>query len=159
MDRPLNYVRKYAPGLLGLKALTIPSLLQFAELGITYHTKPYELAPGWLLMHGDEGSLSRVAGSTAMGLARKTGKSVICGHTHRLGLQHDSHGYSGNLKHLYGFEVGNLMNLKLAGYLKLGAASWHQGFGILYVDGRTVHPVPVLVRNGKFQVDGETYVV
>lgn len=159
MDRPLNYVRKYAPGLMGLKALTIPSLLEFDRLGISYHEKPYELAPGWLLAHGDEGSMSRVPGSTAMGLARKWGMSVICGHTHRLGLQHEHATVNfKTTRALYGFEVGNLMKFTSAGYLKAGSGNWQQGFGILHVDGRNVTPVPVLLRpNGTFVVDGKTY--
>ena len=159
MDRPLNYVRQYAPGLLGLKALTIPSLLEFDRLGITYHEKPYQIAPGWLLAHGDEGSMNRTAGGTALALARKWGKSVVCGHTHKLGIQHDHMGYNHRTTGWrYGFEVGNLMNLKHAEYLKSGYANWQPGFGILQTDGRHVTPVPVFIQpNGSFVVDRVTY--
>lgn len=159
MDRPLTYVRRYAPGLMGLRALTIPGLLDLERLGIEYHEQPYELAPGWLLAHGDEGNLNTTAGGTALGLARKWGTSVVCGHTHRLGIQHDHMGH--NLKitqRRYGFEVGNLMRLKDAEYLRTGQANWQQGFGILYVSNKTVDPVPVVVRpNGSFRVEGKEY--
>lgn len=160
MDRPLTYVRKYAPGLMGLDALTVPSLLKFKELDIEYHEEPYVLAPDWVLAHGDEmGTSVRSPGGTALSLARKWGMSVVCGHTHKLGLQHDHETFNlittGNR---FGFEVGNLMNLKEASYLKAGYANWQPGFGLLFVGNRTVDPVPVLVRpDGSFQVNGYEY--
>lgn len=159
MDRPLNYVRKHAPGLLGLKALTIPSLLEFDRLEVTYHEQPYELAPGWFLLHGDEGSLIRTAGGTALGLARKIGASVVCGHTHRAGIQHEHQSVSGRVRgRLYGMEVGNLMDMRQADYLKAGTANWQQGFGILYVEARNVTPSLILIQpNGSFIVEGQTY--
>lgn len=159
MDRPLAYVRKYAPGLLGLKALTIPSLLEFERLGVTYHERPYELAPKWLLMHGDEGSLIKTPGGTAMGLARKTGFSVICGHTHKLGMQHDHDVVNSKVtRELWGVEVGNLMERAKAEYLAAGIDNWNQGFAILYVDGKTVHPALIPIKpNGTFVVEGKRY--
>lgn len=159
MDRPLAYVRNRAPGLMGLKALEVPSLLDFEKYGITYHTEPYELAPGWLLAHGDEGAYSRIPGGTAMALARKWGYSVVCGHTHKLGIQHEHMTVNGRIQtERYGFEVGNLMSFKTATYLKAGSGNWNQGFGILYVDKNRVTPSPVFVKpNGTFVVEGKTY--
>lgn len=159
MDRPLAYVRKYAPGLLGLRQLTIPSLLQFDEVGVQYHEEPYELAPRWLLMHGDEGSLIKTPGGTAMGLARKTGYSVVCGHTHRAGIQHDHDVWGSKLRtERFGMEVGNLMNRKSADYLKAGIDNWQQAFGILYVNGRNVTPSLIFIKgDGSFVVEGVRY--
>ncbi len=159
MDRPLTYVRTRAPGLMGLKALEVPSLLNFEKYGIEYHSEPYEIAPGWLIAHGDEGASSRIPGGTAMALARKWGYSVVCGHTHKLGLQHEHMSVNSKLtKERFGFEVGNLMNLKSAGYLRAGYANWQQGFGILYVEKNRVTPVPVVIKpNGTFVVEGKTY--
>lgn len=159
MDRPLTYVRNRAPGLMGLKALEVPALLDFDKYGIEYHSEPYELAPGWLIAHGDEGASSRVPGGTAMALARKWGYSVVCGHTHKLGIQHEHMAVNSKLtRERFGFEVGNLMNLKSAHYLKAGHANWQQGFGILYVEKNRVTPAPVFIRpNGTFVVEGKTY--
>ncbi|MFC7979537.1 hypothetical protein ACFUT3_30430 [Streptomyces cinereoruber] len=159
MDRPLTYVRNRAPGLMGLKALEVPSLLDFEKYGITYHEEPYEIAPGWMLAHGDEGASSRLPGGTALALARKWGYSVVCGHTHKLGIQHDHMSVNGRVtKERWGFEVGNLMNFKSATYLKAGSGNWTQGFGILYVEKNRVTPVPVFIRpNGSFVVEGDTY--
>ncbi|MDG9711133.1 hypothetical protein [Streptomyces sp. DH10] len=158
-DRPMNYLRQYAPGFMGYEALTFPAMMQFEQLGVTYHEEPWEIAPGWLLAHGDEGGQNRTPGGTALGLARRWGYSVVCGHTHKLGLQHDHDVVNGRItRHRYGFEVGNLMNMKEAGYLKAGSANWNQGFGLLLVDGRRVTPVPVVIHpNGTFTVDGTTY--
>lgn len=160
MDRPLQYVSKHAPGLMGLKALTVPSLLEFDRLEIDYHEKPYEIAPGWLLVHGDEKGLSQEAGKTAYKAAiDHYGMSVVCGHTHRLGIKQKTYGYSGKVvRKLTGFEVGNLMDLKKATYLGAGSANWQNGFGLLYVEGRHVTPVPITVEpNGSFVVEGVQY--
>ena len=92
-DRLYNTVMMRSPGLLGLPELELEEFLGFDELGIQYHEKPYELAPGWLLMHGDEGSMNQTGGMTALGLAKRTGKSVVCGHTHRQGLVHHTQAY------------------------------------------------------------------
>jgi hypothetical protein len=159
MDRPLKYVAQHAPGLMGLRALTVESLLEFEELGITYHRRPYELAPEWLLVHGDEGGMSQEPGRTALRLANKFGKSVVCGHTHRLGLISNVQAVNGKTtRALWGFEVGNIMDMRKAGYLGGGSANWHMGAGILYVDGRHVTPVLVPLRaDGSFTVGGREY--
>jgi hypothetical protein len=108
------------------------------------------------VLHGDESGVSQVAGQTAANLVKKVGLSVACGHTHRLGLQPFSYGVHGKLvRTLWGFEVGNLMDVNKARYTK--THNWQQGFGILYVDGRKVHPVPVPIVNRSFVVEGKRY--
>jgi UDP-2,3-diacylglucosamine pyrophosphatase LpxH len=153
-----KYVSSYAPALRSLNALTLPEMLQLDKLNITLHRKPAELAPNWLLCHGDEGSQSRQAGGTALALARRFGKSVVCGHTHRLGLQAYTTSYNGQInQQLYGFETGNVMRLNKAHYLPGGSGNWQQGFGLLYVEGRLVTPSPVYIERGKFIVEGVMY--
>lgn len=158
-DRLFNTVMMRAPGLISLPELELPNFLRFPQLGITYHAKPYELAPGWLLMHGDEGSVSQNGGQTALNLARKTGMSVVCGHTHRMGLMHLSEGYYGRqTRTIWGMEVGNLMDSKQASYLKGGINNWQQGFGILWVEGKQVTPqiIPI-ARDGSFTAAGKVW--
>lgn len=158
-DRLYNTVMMRSPGLLGLPELELEEFLGFDELGIHYHEKPYELAPGWLLMHGDEGSMNQTGGMTALGLAKRTGKSVVCGHTHRQGLVHHTQAY-GNAtpKTVWGMEVGNLMDYKKAKYIKGGLFTWQQGFGILYVDGNKVSPSLVPIKkDGTFIVEGRVF--
>lgn len=158
-DRLFNTVALRAPGLLGLPELTLGAFLRFEQLGITYHRKPYELAPGWLLMHGDEGNISQNGGTTALNLAKKTGKSIVCGHTHRMGLVHHTEAFSGvPTRTLWGLEVGNLMDAKKASYLKAGISNWQQGFGLLWVDGKTVTPqlIPIQ-KDGTFVALGKMW--
>ena len=158
-DRLFNTVMMRAPGLLSLPELELQNFLRMDVLGIQYHKKPYELAPGWLLMHGDEGNISQNGGQTALNLAKKTGYSVVCGHTHRMGLMHHSEGVAGkNTRTVWGMEVGNLMDAKQASYLKAGINNWQQGFGILWVDGKTVTPQLIPIRrDGTFTVDGKVW--
>lgn len=159
-DRLFNTVSLRAPGLLGLPELNIQNFFRMDDLGIKYHEDPYELAPDWLLMHGDEGSANSTAGQTALGLAKRTGTSIICGHTHRQAIipYSQSHASSGGgiiSKTIYGFETGNVMDYRKARYIKGGLFNWQQGFGILYVDGKTVTPVAVPIqRDGSFIVNG-----
>jgi predicted phosphodiesterase len=94
-DRISHYVNKYAPALASIRSLEYTSLLGYRENGITFHNRLYNFAPGWAMAHGDEGSLSRNAGGTALSLARKSGVSIVCGHTHRAGIQHENTGYNG----------------------------------------------------------------
>lgn len=145
-DRIQTYVNRYAPALAGLTPLTwekligyqTPSSLNGVELDLAYHRKPWQFAKGWVLAHGDEGSLSQVAGSTAMGMARKWGLSVVCGHTHRAGMQHQHRTLNGTMiQPLFGVEVGHLMDMKKAGYLKANSANWQQAIAVATIDGNT----------------------
>lgn len=157
-DRVETYVRKYAPALGCLDSLKFDAMLGLDDLNIKYNRSMIEVAPGWVLAHGDEGGLSRIPGSTAMSLARSTGKSVVCGHTHRAGIQHETRAFGGKATTIFGMEVGNLMDMRQAHYLKTGTANWQQGFGILYVDGRKVTPVLVPIHaDGSFTVEGVRY--
>ena len=158
-DRLFNTVALRAPGLLGLPELKLEAFLRFDELGITYHKKPYELAPGWLLMHGDEGNISQNGGTTALNLAKRTGRSVVCGHTHRMGLVHHTEAFSGvPTRTLWGMEVGNLMDMRKASYLKAGYGNWQQGFGLLFVDGKQVTPQIIPInKNGTFTALGKVW--
>jgi hypothetical protein len=110
-------MRKYAPAFSSLKSLEIETLLGYEALDITYLHKMHELLPGWVMAHGDEGALNRAPGATALNLAKSLGKSVVCGHTHRTGLQHETRGFYGKTHTLFGLEVGHMMDMKQAHYL------------------------------------------
>lgn len=158
--RPRQYLEKYAPALAGSGAFDIENLLGFDEFGIDMLPVFNEIAPGWVSTHGHMGkiSISRIAGATALNAAKKFGKSVVMGHTHRLGIISETTGYGGNVSHiLTGMEVGNLMDMKLASYLQLSTANWQQGFGILTVDGQHVKAETVPITRGRFTVDGHTW--
>jgi predicted phosphodiesterase len=157
-DRIQNYVAKYAPALASLRDLEYSKLLRYSENGITYHDKFYQFAPGWVLAHGDEGRASKQPGGTALTLAKQIGASVVCGHTHKQGIQHEHTGFGGNIHHrLYGVEVGHFMDLKQAHYLGQTGANWQQGFTILYQRRGNVTPVTVPINGRSFVVEGQVY--
>lgn len=163
-DRLEAYVEGCAAGLAPFldDELSIERLAGFNEYDVEFvRDEVVELAPGWVMAHGDEGSLSPVAGKTAFGLAKnKFGVSTVCGHTHRAGLTSESTGYNGKIRNtLTGLEVGHFMDLTKADYLKKKgvAANWQQGFGILEVYGNRVYPQLITVRDGRFSVNGVEY--
>ncbi len=122
-DRLYNTLLK-VPGLISLPELQYPAFMGFKDMGMEYHKTAYEFHPGWMLAHGDEGNMSQHAGITALNLAKKWGKSVLCGHTHRLGMSAYAEGVGSHYRALYGVEVGNLMDRKKASYLRYGSANW-----------------------------------
>lgn len=158
-DRLWNSISSRLPGLMGLPELEYSAFFRHAELGITFHREPHRLAKDWFLMHGDEGSLNRNGGLTALGLANRIGGSVVCGHTHRLGVVPTTEMLGSKIRRIrWGMEVGHLIDIKTSGmaYMK-GMANWQQGFGLLYDDGNTQTPVAVPILNKSFVVEGRKY--
>lgn len=158
--RPREYLAKYAPALAESRAFHMETLLEYETYEIRRLPDFYNFAPGWIFTHGHKGGirLTQNAGATALGAAKKLGASVIMGHTHRLGIGSYSTGY-GNIinQTLTGMEVGNLMDMRQAGYLKGAAGNWQQGFGLVHVDGRHVQATPIRISGRKFVVDGVTF--
>ena len=85
-DRLYKALASRLPGLIGLPELEYENFMDFKTLGIKFHRKPYEITSDWIMVHGDEQAINHNAGLTALGAARRHGKSVVCGHTHRLGV-------------------------------------------------------------------------
>jgi hypothetical protein len=102
--------------------------------------------------------LSRTGGLSALEAARRHGKNVISGHTHRAGRSAFSEASGGRLgRVLHGVEVGNLMDFKQASYTK-GTANWQQAFAIMYVQNSTVQVDLINIeKNGTFIVQGKVY--
>lgn len=160
--RPREYLSKYAPALAESGAFDLPELLDFNGFGVQLLPAFHHIAPGWISTHGHLGGirLSQDAGKTAANAAKKFGRSVVMGHTHRQGIQPASTGFDGKVDQTYvGFEVGHLMDTKQAGYLKGAAPNWQLGFGILTVDGNHVRPEHIPIEGNKFSVDGRVWQV
>lgn len=156
-DRLYNTLLK-TPGLISLPELQYPKFMDFESMGIDYKKTAYEFHPGWVLAHGDEGNMSQHAGITALNLAKKWGKSVIAGHSHRLGMSAYSEAIGSHYRPLYGVEVGNLMNRQKASYLRYSAANWQMGFAILEAVGKTLTPTLVPInKDGSFTALGKLY--
>jgi predicted phosphodiesterase len=160
--RPRDYLRKYAPALAESKAFDLDVLLNFPEYDVSILPDFYDVAPGWVATHGHKGGirLNNTAGLTALNAAKRLGKSVAMGHTHRWGLVSHTIGYPGAPEsETFGFELGHITNPSLMDYTKGTVMNWQTGFGMLYVDGATVHPVPIKITGSKFIVEGVTYTV
>lgn len=160
-SRPFDYLAKFAPALVEYADdFRFDRLLDFDGFGVKVLPEFNQVAPNWVTTHGHRGGirLTQKAGDTALGAAVRFNTSVVMGHTHRMGLKHDTKGYGARAtKVLWGMEVGNLMNPDLATYLKGSMPNWQQGFGILTVDGNHVKPELVPIDNGRFTVDGSTW--
>ena len=75
-----------------------------------------------------------------------------------MGLVHDHASHSGKVtQRLFGMEVGHLMNLRKASYLRYGGANWQAGFGMLTVVGGKTLPTLVPIVDNRFLVEGEVY--
>ena len=157
-DRLYNVIMKKIPAFLALPELKFEKFMKLDELGIKFHRKPLEFAPDWIAIHGDEGSVKPTPGLTALEAARRHGKSVVCGHTHRAGQSAFTEASGGVLgRILRGVEVGNLMDFKKAGYMK-GTGNWQQAFAVFYVDKKTVtNTIVHIEKDGSFVFEGKRY--
>jgi hypothetical protein len=161
-ERARTYLSKYAPALAESGAFNMENLLDFNKFGVELLPTFYKVAPGWITTHGHLGgiSMSRIAGNTALNAAKKFQASVVIGHTHRMGISSHSFGYGGDIvKSVTGMEVGHLMDMKMAQYLKQATGNWQMGFGLLTVEGQHVKPEMVPINQGRFTVDGFTWQV
>ena len=157
--RVLDYIEKYAPALGGPESeITLESLFQIDPKRTKLHHKPFDMAPGWIAAHGDEGGLSPVSGRTAFNLVSRWGRSVVCGHTHRAGTVSTTIGVPGDRRRLTGMEVGHGMDEESATYIKHGSPNWQQGLGLFVVDrGRTFEHLIMMDSDSTFEWNGRTY--
>lgn len=141
------YVQQHAPALAGLVP-TIPELLDLADLGINLQAQPLTLGQGVVAIHGKRlSSTQSAAGQSAYKERVRHGRSVVQGHTHRLGV-----GWDTADKTRFWFECGWMGDITRAGYLDFaGVANWQLGLGALVVDGNHVSPLPIpMRRDGSF---------
>lgn len=159
--RPKDYLKKYAPALSESKAFDLDVMLSFDDYEVSLLPPIYDVAPGWVATHGHEGGirLANTGGLTALGAARKFGKSVVCGHTHRLGAVSFTVGYPDHEATLTGVEIGHMTQPKLLGYLKNSTPNWQTGFAMMYVDGTHVTVTQIPITGNKFAVDGVVYTI
>lgn len=158
-ERLDKYVENNAPALRGFPGLSIEEAFDLGNLGVEYHRDMYEVAPDWAVAHGDEGPMSTIAGQTAMKLANRVGKSVACGHGHRAGIAAQTESFKGQpVRTLYGVEVGHMMDMAQASYLKGQFANWQSAFGVLDISNARVQPYVVFVSpTGSFTFEGHAF--
>jgi predicted phosphodiesterase len=159
-DRLYNIIMKKIPSFLSLPELRFEKFMKFDELGITFWKKPMPLAPNWVAVHGDHSPIKSQGGLSAMEAARRNGKNVISGHTHRAGRTSFSEASGGRLgRVLHGVEVGNLMDFSKALYGgSTGSFNWQQAFAIMYIHNKNVQVDLIYIeKNGTFIVNGKVY--
>jgi hypothetical protein len=157
-DRLYTKIMLKIPSFLSLPELRFEKFMKLDELGITYHRSAFNIAPGWVAVHGDHTPLKMHGGLSALEAARRYGKSVISGHTHRMGRSSYTEAINGRRgRILHGVEVGNLMDMSKAGYVK-GYANWQSGFAIMYVKDNNVQVDLIYIeKDGTFIVAGKRY--
>jgi predicted phosphodiesterase len=157
-DRLYNIIMAKVPAFGALPELRFEKFMKFDELGITFHKNPMPIAPNWIAVHGDHTPIKPQGGLSALEAARRHGKNVISGHTHRAGRSAFSEASGGRIgRVLHGVEVGNLMDFKQAAYTK-GVANWQQAFAIIYVNKAKVQVDLIHIeKDGTFIVAGKSY--
>lgn len=134
-----TYAAMKAPAFAGLDCLKVANLLDYDGFGITELPPVSVLTQGWVTTHGDIGTLAKYSGGTALSLARRLRRSVICGHTHRLGHIQETDG-GGTL---HGVETGHMMDISRASYIRDGCPNWQSGWVTVEINGQRVHPTLV----------------
>ncbi len=157
--RVTDYITRYAPALGGPDSeWNLETLLGVRGNPNLLRHKPFQVAPGWIAAHGDEGCQSPTAGRSAYGLAARWNASVVCGHTHRAGTVSVTVGLPTARRRLTGMEIGNGMLEKHAVYIRSGTPNWQKGFGILVVDGRKTYDQLVMMNpDSSFTYDGKVW--
>ena len=157
-DRLYTQIMRKIPSFLSLPELRFERFLKMDELGIKFHKDEMNIAPNWIAVHGDHTPIKPQGGLSALEAARRHGKSVISGHTHRAGRSSFSEASGGRIgRILHGVEVGNLMDFSKASYTK-GSANWQQAFAIMYVDKKNVQVDLIYIeKDGTFVVSGKRY--
>lgn len=155
-DRLGTYLQGSAPALRDLDALQLDELMHFDKLGITLREQPYTITDGWVAVHGDK--LAPHGGLSAMKMVEKFDRSVVQGHSHRMGIVTKTVGYGTHTRSLVALEAGHLSDVLQADYVKYNSANWQMGFALLEVLGDTVLPeiIPITPR-GSFRVHGVSY--
>lgn len=157
--RPRLYLEKYAPALSQTDMLNFENLLDFDGFGITRLPDFYNVAAGWITTHGHLGGirLNQNAGMTALNGAKRIGKNIIMGHTHRAGVSSFTQGIEGQTNTITGVEVGHILNPKAVTYLRGASGNWQQGFALLEIDKNNVTPRILPVLGNKVIVDGVVF--
>lgn len=151
-DRLRRWLWKYGKDLAQLRALDVPKLLGFEELGIEglKYMSVIDFL-GYRIEHGYKASASKAYPiNVSRYMAIATGSSGLCGHTHRFSMYAWSDA-SGS--HSY-IENGCLSRFDLE-YAPF--PNWQQAFTYGVVAKGKVHLVPVQIYADGFRAEGEFY--
>jgi predicted phosphodiesterase len=141
------------PGLYGLQALSIRSLLELDRLNIRYSRYMDPVNIGRLtVVHGNRVS-KHAAYAAKSTIVDGDFQNVVVGHTHRLGL----YCHTGARGKRRAAEIGGLFDSEQADYIK-GTANWQNGFAIWRELGEWDDLELVEVsQDGRFFTNGKFY--
>jgi predicted phosphodiesterase len=157
-DRLYNQISSKIPALGSLPELRFERFLKMDEMGIKFHKDEMNIAPNWIAVHGDHTPIKPQGGLSALEGARRRGKNVISGHTHRAGRSAFTEASGGRVgRILQGVEAGHLMATNKASYTH-GVMNWQQAFAIMYVHEKNVQVDLIHIeKDGTFIVSGKRY--
>lgn len=155
-----DFVTKYAPALRGLDALSMENLFDLQSSGWEYAKGLTQIAPHTMMLHGHEcGGYSATHSAWDTKFAKRYGSDLnyVFGHTHQPGITPRAYGYNGKVKDRFTMNVGSIMDPVQATYVKDGAVSWVQSFGVIRHDGKRVYPELILMTDRGFFFEGRKY--
>lgn len=158
--RVMAFVKKYAPALASLDALSMPNLFSLESLGWTYEKGPINIGTNVYAIHGHEcGGYSATLNAWDSKFTKRYGshRSYVFGHTHQPGIVTRAYGFEGKVDGRFTMNVGSVMDPVQATYVKDGAVSWVQSFGVIYDDGKRVYPELVTMTDRGFVFRGKKY--
>jgi len=153
LDRMRKYIWRQAEALECIRSLDLIFLLGLNKLNIKFlkNAEDYRQRGKLIITHGC--LVSQDSGMSARRHLKKSGLSIIHGHTHRGGsvYQTDLLGVRG------AWENFCLCDFKLAKEWRMSFVNWQQGFSYIYYypDRFEVHQCPII--KGKFTALGKEY--
>jgi hypothetical protein len=147
-----NYLFSKYPQL--LETFTPDYLYGLNKYGINWHfydELPYNRFNDMYVHHGE--SVSKHSGESVKADMENWGVSLIRGHSHRVGDYHKTFELTG--KHLEGYEIGHLMDVKKADYTTV--RNWQQGFLYGYISEGQHHLTLVKIKDYECYVAGKKF--
>lgn len=159
-QRTDEFVKKYAPALSSLKALSIESLFDVDAYNVKVVQGVTRLATNTYALHGHEcGGYSSTLSAWDIKFSKRYGsdKNFVFFHTHQPGLITRAYGYGGKVTPRWTMNAGSQMDPVQATYVKDGAVSWVPSFAILRDDGKRTFPELITFNDRFAYVNGQRY--
>lgn len=156
-ERLEDFVKKYAPALSSLDALSMENLFDLERLGWSYEAGPIRIATNTFAIHGHEsGGYAATLSAWDTKFCKRYGSdsNYVWGHTHQGGIVTRAYGFKGKVKPRFSMNIGSIMDPTNAHYVKDGSVSWQMSFGLLRDDGKRVYPDLITAVDRGFYLNG-----
>lgn len=158
--RTEEFIRKYAPALSSLDALSTENLFDTDAYGVKVVQGVTRIGTNTYALHGHEcGGYSSTLSAWDTKFAKRYGsdKNFVFFHTHQPGIVTRAYGYGGKVQPRFTMNAGSQMDPVAATYVKDGAVNWQMSFAILRDDGKRIYPELVTAVDRGFFVEGRKY--